>query len=70
MNGLEKFKPKGFKPINPKHRDKSEKVYVCYLDYGHEGYSEPLAVFKNEESAWEWLRINRYMGTYVERELK
>lgn len=34
--------------------DMSETVWVCYFDYGYDGYSDPERVFATKELAEAW----------------
>lgn len=42
------------------------KVWVGYIDYGYEGYSEPSAVFETETLAKQWQEEDKFGREIVE----
>ena len=34
-------------------------IYVCFEDYDYDGMSEPMAAFKTEEEAKQWVDDNK-----------
>jgi hypothetical protein len=40
-------------------------IYVCFEDYGYYGMSEPIAAFKTEEEAKQWVGENNDYNSYV-----
>ena len=44
-------------------------IYVCFKDYGYDGNTEPLAVFRKEIDAKRWVKFTDY-GCYEFLEIK
>lgn len=47
------------------------KVYVCFYDYDqYEGCSAPVAVYKDEQDAINWVQAHPYFRRYEEYEVE